>query len=82
MKQEKVYFADILDRVERERCKLRAIRDIFVNDDQWNGLFWILDDCIRNLEIPHAPADIVPPRGAGGEFSLQAERLPSKATRP
>ena len=65
MEQGKVCYLDIVDQVEQERCKLRAIRDIFVNADQWNGLFWILDDCIRNLEIPQAPADIVFPAGAG-----------------
>lgn len=65
MEQGKVCYLDIVDQVEKERAKLRAIRDIFMNADQWNGLFWILDDCIRNLEIPHAPADIVFPAGAG-----------------
>ena len=82
MEQGKVCYLDIVDQVEKERAKLRAIRDIFVNADQWNGLFWILDDCIRNLEIPHAPGDVLLPWGSGGEFSRQAERLPSKATRP
>ena len=65
MEQGKVCYLDIVDQVEKERSKLRAIRDIFVNADQWNGLFWILDDCIRNLEIPQAPADIVFPAGPG-----------------
>ena len=65
MTREQIHYLDIIDQIEKERCKLRAIRDIFVNDDQWNGLFWILDDCIRNLEVPKVSEDIVFPAGAG-----------------
>lgn len=94
MQENAVYFVDIQDRVELERHKLRAIRDIFKHDEELQGVFLLLNDCIKNLAIKETPADVLPagagaaspskrPKGASENTATgQRENSPDGAGRP